>query len=315
MSDEAFEDDIHGKKAPQAEIALHSNGYKEAISKVSYLRGRQPARTNAAYISRDGELEVEFLYEDEHLRFDNLDDVNKVLDQWADRFDKRKNSRDVAKIILSTPETTDPENARNAAIELINERFNKNECLLAVHTDTNNPHVHIMLEMKDNENKKLRLSPRDLSELRQTYAKKCRDNDINVCATLRTQRGKYIKPEHQAIRYIKPDKFRIVDIRKKKAQEIAKQVIAGKELETQKWHKHMQESRMRRLAELDALKREAAIKNKYDEVERLEKVQKAFENPLTRIEVMAAQIVEHHNLQSEKREQAKKEQRKGDIER
>jgi len=233
-----FEDEIRWRRSKETikRISRVSRGYDQAVVKVGYLSGRRAVMNHASYISRKNELLLEAFEGSKSLELHDKEDMDQVVSVWADRFDNRKRSRDVATIILSTPEGTNTDSALQSAKEFASEEFSEHEYMLALHTDTQNPHVHLMVEMRDRNDRKLRLEKKDLKRLRETFAKKCRDNHIQVEASYRTERGKHIRSPKQFEKHIDPKKHRNKKKLKRDAVNAANQLLEGNKLPVKPWH-------------------------------------------------------------------------------
>lgn len=290
-----FEDDIRGKKARAQEMVLHSRGYQQSVVTIDYQRGARSATEHSKYISRTDKTEkeevpVEYLNGEEHHVNFSQQNVKETLASWKRRYDKRSDSRDFATVVMSTPKGSDPENTRLAAIEFLKTAFPDNACMLSIHTDTNNPHVHAMVEMKNNEGKKLRINKRELFEYRKLFAQKCREHDIKVCASYRSERGVYHKSPKQFESHIDPEHYEIGIKRKKLINEKAKGFKQGKKIQREPWHKAMSENRKQQLEFINELVKYLRKKKSTKDAERLEKVKSEFGLPFPKIEVEAAHM-------------------------
>lgn len=82
----------------------------------------------------------------------------------------------------------DPQLVRKAAIHTIEKHYPNNFFVAALHTDTNNPHCHICLKIRDNNGKRIDIRKYDLIKLRQTFANELCKRDIEATATLKKDR-------------------------------------------------------------------------------------------------------------------------------
>ena len=295
MTKSLFEDDIRGKKAREQEMIHHARGYQQSVVTVGYLHGARSAREHSKYISRTDKTEkdevpVEYLNGDEHHVDFSQQNVKETLASWKRRYDKRCDSRDITKVVLSTPKDSDPEKTREAAIEFLKVAFPNNACMFSIHTDTDNPHVHAMIEMKSQVGKKLRINKKELYEYRKLFAQKCREQDIKVCASYRSERGVYHKSPKQFESHIDPEHYEIGIKRKKLINEKAKGFKQGKKIHREPWHKAMSENRKQQVEFINELVKYLRKKKSKKDAERLEKVKSEFGLPFPKIEVEAARM-------------------------
>ena len=266
------------------ETSYHAAGCKQAVTKVGYLRGMKAVAANAQYVNRQNNLIMELLTQKMSFLLKTKKEIREVLDSWGNRFDKRKNSRDVATIILSTPEGTDSEAALKSARELLEEKFTKHECLLSLHTDTKKPHVHALVEMRDCEGKKLRLGKKDLHELRVSFAERCRDNGIAVAASYRADRGVYQKSRKQYEDHIDPETHRNRENRIKEISKRVEDMNSNKPIKPEPWDIAMLESHRLLLIRYEELELKARKKGKKKLAEALAKKRSEMVAPKTRLQ-------------------------------
>lgn len=304
-----FEEEIRGRKSKIHSLSRHSKGYHQAVVKVSYASGAHHARQHADYISRKSDLPVEYLNGDEHYIDLDREGVKQVLDGWKRRYDQRTDSRDVAKIILSTPEGSEPDKTKKAARAFIKETFPDRACMFALHTDTKHPHVHVMLEMKNQQGNKLRAGPRELHKYREAFAEACRDQGLAMDASYRSERGVYQKPKKQYQKHINKETYRTYGNFTNQRQVVIKKASrldSGKPLKQEIWHEKMMHARQRQMELLTELIKLAERNKRTKEKKRLEKIKKNFPEVLTRSDKMAIHL---HKILKEKEKEKNKQPR------
>lgn len=160
----------------------------QAVIKITgFSSGTGKAGAHLSYISRGGKLALED--QDGQILY-NKEEQKDLLESWSIDFGKRTNSRDVMKLMLSAPAGTCPNKLRTAAQNLLKNEFgDSHEYVFALHTDTAHPHVHAAIKMVAYNGRKLNPRKQYLHQLREKFAKACRDQDIMVAASRRFERG------------------------------------------------------------------------------------------------------------------------------
>lgn len=99
--------------------------------------------------------------------------------------------RNAMKMALSSPEGTNPKKVQRAAEAFAKEAFGDAgyRYLYALHTDTNNAHVHLVVKMVNDEGVRLKTEKVDLYRWRELWAEKSREQGIDVVAVPNYMRG------------------------------------------------------------------------------------------------------------------------------
>jgi len=207
-------------------------GSTEVMVKVtSFGKGAGHVKAHLEYITRNGKLEIETdrgeVYAGKKQIKDFFSDWEKDLGDGR----RRKNQRDTMHLVLSMPETTDPESVKSAVREFAKANFGKNhEYAFALHTDEPHPHCHLTVKCLGFDG--IRLNPRkaDLQHWREGFAEKLRDQGVDAEATARRSRGVVRKAEPNVIRHIEQgDKThapRISKVRAAKIKQAAQELTA-----------------------------------------------------------------------------------------
>ena len=197
----AYKSDI--KNNAKKQLGATANKTPEVVVKISGF-GKQASgiRTHLNYITRDGEIEAET---SEGQKIKGKDDVSKLTKKWTKEIvdPMRRRQRDVMNLILSMPPGTNPEALRRAGIEFSHEAFKQHKWVAVQHKDEAHPHLHIAIQLINNQGKKLDPRKEDLQRWREQFAKHLNLQNIAANATPRRARGVIKKPERQTTIHIK----------------------------------------------------------------------------------------------------------------
>jgi hypothetical protein len=238
----------------------------QAILRVSgYANQAKGVQKYLNYISREGELELET---EAGNVLKNLDEQKELVEDWVALSSTRNNERLTAHLVLSTPPGSNREQTLKAARNFLQNEFAAKgyQYAFTEHKDTKHPHVHVCINMYGEQCKKLRLQPAVLHHLRRQFAKECRDQGINVEASLRYERGLIGKSTKTAIARIndkgmvsKADNFLIKKVRQNiKNQSVSK---AGQDNNSDEATSHQAVEPWQAMI----LKRQAFIRQQYKE--------------------------------------------------
>lgn len=167
-------------------------------------RTRDPAHLAAhlSYVTRNGQLVAE---DRDGLPIEGRQEVLDLARGWSTEalMDSRRraNTPISVAIILSMPAGTDAIRLRDAARAFARDTFaDRFDFVLALHTDTGHPHVHLTVRALGADG--LRLNPKkaDLAAWRERFAEALRVRGIAAEATPRRARGVTHKAERTAVR-------------------------------------------------------------------------------------------------------------------
>ena len=167
--------------------ARASRGLPQAVVKISsYSHSAGAVASRLAYIGREGELELE-------------GPTGKLLDEaelaqtvavWDADTEPGRGRRFAMSALVSFPAGVDQAQATEAARQFFREAFAENhDYVFAAHTDTENFHVHVVVEMAGQDGKQLRIGPPALQAMRELFAEKAREAGIELDASPRWARG------------------------------------------------------------------------------------------------------------------------------
>lgn len=170
-------------------------------------RTRDPDHLAAhlSYITRNGELPAE---DRDGWEIAGRGEVMALARDWAQvqlsDSRRRANSPFSVGLILSMPAGTDEVRLRDAARAFAQETFgDRFDYLLALHTDTAHPHVHLTVRALAEDGVRLKPKKADLEAWRQRFAAALRDRGIAAEATPRRARGVTHKAERTPLRKIR----------------------------------------------------------------------------------------------------------------
>jgi type IV secretory pathway VirD2 relaxase len=188
----------------RARAARIAKGCPEVMVKITgFCQGSSHIKSHLNYISRNGKVQVE------NDRGENLagrDAIKAFFKDWAPDLDdvpRRKNQRDIMRMVLSMPEDTPETAVLDAARAFARKTFGGNhEYVLALHTDEPHPHVHLTVKMRGFDGRRLNPRKADLHDWRDAFAQEMRDQGVDAEATPRPLRGVVRKPQRGIVRHI-----------------------------------------------------------------------------------------------------------------
>jgi hypothetical protein len=150
------------------------------------------------YIGRKGEVD---LYTDDGDALKGRDAAGGLPDNWnldleeagarrqIGRGTKAKPVRLAHKLVFSMPPGTNPDKVLSAVQNLCREEFAlKHRYVMALHTDSSHPHVHVVLKAKSEQGKRLNIRKAHLKEWREKFAYHLREQGVVANATPRALR-------------------------------------------------------------------------------------------------------------------------------
>ncbi len=174
-----------------------SNSYKkintEVLVKITgSAKDFEGMKGHIKYISRNGELE---LFSSDNETFNGKDDNKKAVEKFNNshrilskdelQLVNHKPKRETLNFVFSMKDHLQaPANKiREAAIKTLKEKYPNNYFVAAIHNDTDNPHCHICLKIKDNLGKRINPNKTDLDNLRKKFALELNKLGIEATAT------------------------------------------------------------------------------------------------------------------------------------
>lgn len=175
----------------------------EVMVKVTgSARGFKSLREHLAYITRNGKLTGE--RENGELITGSRNVRSLAEDWWSDDHKGRNGRRrDTVNLILSMPIGTDRGAVADAARAFARSEFaGRFDYLMAVHEDTDHPHVHLTIKTFGLQGQYLDPRKGDLQGWREVFAAALRKRGVKAEATPRRSRGVVRKGQRQAIRHM-----------------------------------------------------------------------------------------------------------------
>lgn len=161
----------------------------EVLVKVTgRKKGADHLGAHLAYIGRKGEIPL--VTRDGELLSDKAD-VQQIAQEWSDPLYWRQRATvSAVSMVFSMPEGTDPETVRQAVRETAERMLGDNhDYLMALHTDTPRPHVHMTVEAEGLDGKRFDPRREDLFKFREAFAEALRSRGVECEATPRWTRG------------------------------------------------------------------------------------------------------------------------------
>ena len=187
-------------------LAKIANRTPEAVIKITGKQGdAQHLRANLAYISRSERDPSEHV-DLENERGEKITDparVREISEEWAahaNAGDDRRKGAVSRSMVLSSPRGSNPEKVMEAARSWAEKELGERRYLMALHTDTPNPHVHITYAIRDNNMVRSYPNRELLAKQREAWARELRERGIEVIATPRKARGVVQEKESTAQR-------------------------------------------------------------------------------------------------------------------
>jgi hypothetical protein len=166
-------------------------------SKMGAGKGMVAIANHLDYISRNGKVQLE---DHEGRLLNSRADVKDIKNDWAQDISEVTKRHETINVIFSMAKGTPAAEVKEAVSDYLKQEFGgKHEYVFALHTDTDNPHVHVCIKMQPIKKRSKRLNPRknDLQRWREGFAQSLRKYGIAANATPRKTRGVTQQPLHQ----------------------------------------------------------------------------------------------------------------------
>ena len=197
----------------QGDVELKANRIKrlwriarrvpEVMVKVSGF-SRSPSHISAhfEYISRNGKLDIE---DEQGVQYQEKSDITQLAADWGmDARSSNRNSRHATHLVLSMPNGTEPNLLKKAVRSFAHQTFGHNyQYVMALHTDTDSPHVHLTIKNLGFDGRKLHIKKGQPQRWREQFAQELENLGIEAEATPRFVRGVIAKSISQAIFHLR----------------------------------------------------------------------------------------------------------------
>jgi type IV secretion system T-DNA border endonuclease VirD2 len=179
----------HLRMDAKATLARVVRGTPEVLVKVTgRKKGAKHLAAHLDYIGRHGDIRIE-TRDGEQITI--KDDAQRIADEWSDPLYWRQGTTvSAVAMVFSMPAGTDPETVKQAVRETAERMVGENhDYLMALHTDTPRPHVHLTIQSEGLNRKRFDPRREDLFRFRETFAEALRSRGIEAEATPRYTRG------------------------------------------------------------------------------------------------------------------------------
>lgn len=176
----------------RAKLARIVRKAPEVVVKVTgRQRGGNHVKAHLDYIGRKGEVDIE-TRDGEILT--TKEDVAERAAEWSDTLQWRSRPTvSSVSLIFSMPEGTDPDKVLGAVRALAHAELSDNhDYVLALHTDTPRPHVHLTVQAEGLDRNRFNPRPVQLNRFRERFARELRARGVAAEATPRRARGQGI---------------------------------------------------------------------------------------------------------------------------
>ena len=183
----------------RAKLARIVRRAPEVVVKVTgRQRGGRHVKAHLDYIGRKGEVEIE-TRDGEILT--SKDDIAERAAEWSDTLQWRSRPTvSSVSLIFSMPEGTDPGKVLGAVRALAHAELSDNhDYVLALHTDTPRPHVHLTVQAEGLDRTRFNPRPVQLNRFRERFARELRARGVAAEATPRRARGQGIAGSSMAL--------------------------------------------------------------------------------------------------------------------
>jgi type IV secretion system T-DNA border endonuclease VirD2 len=183
----------------RAKLARIVRKAPEVVVKVTgRQRGGVHVKAHLEYIGRKGDVEIE-TRDGEILT--TKDDIAERAAEWSDsRQWRSRPTVSSVSLIFSMPEGTDPDKVLGAVRALAHGELSDNhDYVLALHTDTPRPHVHLTVQAEGLDRNRFNPRPVQLNRFRERFAHELRERGVAAEATPRRARGKGVAGSSMAL--------------------------------------------------------------------------------------------------------------------
>ena len=173
----------------RAKLARIVRKAPEVVVKVTgRQRGGNHVKAHLDYIGRKGGVDIE-TRDGEILT--TKEDVAERAAEWSDTLQWRSRPTvSSVSLIFSMPEGTDPDKVLGAVRALAHAELSDNhDYVLALHTDTPRPHVHLTVQAEGLDRTRFNPRPVQLNRFRERFARERRARGVAAEATPRRARG------------------------------------------------------------------------------------------------------------------------------
>lgn len=183
----------------RAKLARIVRKAPEVLVKVTgRQRGGVHVKAHLEYIGRKGVVDIE-TRDGEILTA--KEDIAERAAEWSDTLQWRSRPTvSSVSIVFSMPAGTDPDKVLSAVRSLAHAELSDNhDYVMALHTDTPRPHVHLTVQAEGLDRTRFNPRPVQLNRLRERFARELRARGVAAEATPRRARGQGIAGSSMAL--------------------------------------------------------------------------------------------------------------------
>ena len=161
----------------------------EVVVKVTgRKKGARHLGAHLDYIGRHGDVPLETR---DGEQITTKTDAERIADEWSDALYWRQGTTvSAVAMVFSMPAGTDPETVKQAVREAAERMIGDNhDYVMALHTDTDRPHVHLTVQAEGLDRKRFDPRREDLFRFREAFAEALRSRGVEAEATPRYTRG------------------------------------------------------------------------------------------------------------------------------
>jgi hypothetical protein len=172
-------------------------------NKASSAQGMGAVRRHLRYISRNGQVELEDQDGQTIVGAEALRDLTDAWQLGGWGVPEKSVRREVFNILLSMPPGTDRRAVREAARDFASLEFGDGRAyVFAAHDDEAHPHVHLSVQVRGPDGRRLNPRKRDLQRWREQFAEQLRAHGVEANATSRLTRGTTQRYPKQAVAHM-----------------------------------------------------------------------------------------------------------------
>ncbi|REE19381.1 relaxase/mobilization nuclease-like protein [Paraburkholderia sp. BL27I4N3] len=159
-------------------------------NKASSAQGMGAVRRHLRYISRNGQVELEDQNGDSIAGADAVRDLMRTWQLGGWGIPETNTRREVFNILLSMPPGTNRQAVRDAARNFAALEFGDGRAyVFAAHDDEAHPHIHLSVQVRGPDGRRLNPRKQDLWRWRERFAEQLREHGVEANATPRRTRG------------------------------------------------------------------------------------------------------------------------------
>jgi len=172
-------------------------------NKASSAQGMGAVRRHLRYISRNGQVELEDQNGDRIAGVEAVRDLERTWQLGGWGIPETSHRREVFNVLLSMPPGTNRKAVRDAARDFAALEFGDGRAyVFAAHNDEAHPHVHLTVQVRGPDGRRLNPRKQELRRWREQFAAQLRENGVEANATPRRTRGVTQRYPKQGVKHI-----------------------------------------------------------------------------------------------------------------